>query len=233
MRLIIADDHALFRDSLRSLIEARGIEVLGEASNGHEVLDLAHRVRPDLVLMDLRMPEMDGLEATRRLQEELPAIKVVALTASTDDEDLFEALKAGAQGYLVKDLEAETFFHLLEAADRGEPALTPNMAAKMLREFARKRRDPEDEDDSPAHRSSNTRRNPTELTDREKEVLDLMVEGTTSNRDLAAELGVSENTVKFHVRNILDKLHLHSRAQAVGFAVRHRLVDTGEFEKDH
>lgn len=228
MRLIIADDHALFRDSLRSLIQARGIEVLGEASNGREALELAHELRPDVVLMDLRMPEMGGLEATRRLQEELPAVKVVALTASTDDEDLFEALKAGAQGYLLKDLEAEAFFRLLEAAGRGEPALTPSMAAKMLREFARKGRTPEGEDDHTTHRATSGRRNPTELTDREAEVLNFMVDGVTSNRELAAELGVSENTVKFHVRNILDKLHLHSRAQAVGYAVRHRLVDPSE-----
>lgn len=229
MRLIIADDHALFRDSLRSLIQARGIEVLGEASNGREALELAHQLRPDVVLMDLRMPEMGGLEATRRLQEELPAVKVVALTASTDDEDLFEALKAGAQGYLLKDLEAEAFFRLLEAAGRGEPALTPSMAAKMLREFARKGRSPEGEEGSVPHRASGgSRRNPTELTEREAEVLNFMVDGVTSNRELAAELGVSENTVKFHVRNILDKLHLHSRAQAVGYAVRHRLVDPSE-----
>jgi DNA-binding NarL/FixJ family response regulator len=227
MRLVIADDHALFRDSLRSLLEARDIEVVGEAADGEEAIELTHRLQPDLVLMDLRMPRMSGVEATRRLCAELPAVKVVALTASHDDDDLFETLKAGAQGYILKDLEAEHFFRLLAAAERGEPALTPSMAAKMLHEFARAGRGAPADSEHPADSGSGPR-NPTELTDREQEVLDLLVGGITSNRHLASELGVSENTIKFHVRNILDKLHLHSRAQAVGYAVRHGLVDPGE-----
>jgi DNA-binding NarL/FixJ family response regulator len=214
MRILIADDHSLFRDSLRSLLEARDYEVAGEAGDGEEAVRKCWQLKPDLVLMDLTMPTMDGMAATRQLAAELPEIKVVILTASEDEAHLFEAIKAGAKGYLMKDLHSEEFFELLERVGRGEPALTPTLARKLLDEFARGgRRAAED---------------PDALTDREREVLELMVQGTTSNRKLAHQLGVSENTVKFHVRNILDKLHLHNRAQVVGYALRHRLVEPPE-----
>ena len=213
MRIVIADDHALFRDSLRSLLTARDLEVVGEARTGKEAIELAWKLKPDVVLMDLMMPEMDGLEATRRLAAELPDVKVIVLTASDEESNLFEAIKSGAKGYLLKDLEADRFFSLLDGVARGEPALTPALARKLLDEFARPKPSAREEWD------------PDALTDREQEVLELMVDGVTSNRKLASELGVSENTVKFHVRNILDKLHLHNRAQVVGYALRHRLVE--------
>jgi DNA-binding NarL/FixJ family response regulator len=212
MRLLIADDHALFRDSLRSLLESRGIEVVGEAVNGRQAVDLARRLRPDIVLMDLGMPEMGGLEATRALAAAQPEVRVVVLTASTEDEDLFEALQAGAQGYLLKDLDADSFFKLLNGALEGQPALTPELSRKILQAFSRRPQQPERED-------------PDALTERELEVLHLLVEGITSNRQLARRLQVSENTVKFHVRNILDKLHLHNRAQAVSVALRRKMVE--------
>jgi len=214
MRILIADDHALFRDSLRSLLESQDIEVVAEAKNGQEAVDLSWETKPDVVLMDLTMPEMDGLEATKRIAAELPDVKVVILTASDEDSKLFEAIKSGAKGYLLKDLESEQFFSLLEGVERGEPALTPSVARKLLDEFARPKKPTKEEYD------------PDALTDREREVLELMVQGTTSNRRLAKHLGVSENTVKFHVRNILDKLHLHNRAQVVAYALRTRLVDS-------
>ena len=213
MRIVIADDHALFRGSLRSLVESRGLEVVGEAATGQQAIELARRLQPDVILMDLAMPEMSGLEATRLLAAELPAVKVVVLTGSDDDAKLFEAVKAGAQGYLLKNLESEDFFSLLERVEHGEPALSPAIARKLLQEFSR-----------PA-RTSAAAPNPDELTEREREVLELLVEGVTSNRKLARRLGVSENTVKFHIRHILDKLHLNSRAQAVGYAVRHGLIE--------
>jgi len=216
MRILIADDHALFRDSLRSLLEARDYEVVGEAENGREAVELAWKHKPDVLLMDLGMPEKTGLEATRQVVAELPEVRVVILTASDDDADLFEAIKSGAKGYLLKNLESETFFSLLEGVGRGEPALTPTLAKKLLEEFAR-----------PAGRQG-ADRDPDALTDRETEVLEQMVNGVTSNRRLAESLGVSENTVKFHVRNILDKLHLNNRAQVVGFALRNRLVEPGD-----
>jgi DNA-binding NarL/FixJ family response regulator len=211
VRILIADDHSLFRDGLRSLLGTQGHEVVAEARNGREAIELTKKIRPDLVLMDLSMPEMDGLTATRTLTAELPEVKVVVLTASEDDASLFDAIKAGAQGYLLKNLEADDFFSLLERASRGEPALTPNLARKLLQEFAKPPEVPTgtDEDD---------------LTAREREVLELMVEGVTSNRKLAKRLGVSENTVKFHVRNILDKLRLHNRAEAVGYALRKKMM---------
>lgn len=213
MRILIADDHSLFRDGLRSLLKAEGHEIVGEAKNGREALTLAREVSPDLVLMDLQMPDVDGLEATRLISAEMPQIKVVILTASEEEAKLFDAIKSGAQGYLLKNLEAETFFEMLERAQRGEPALTPQLARKLLAEFAKP-----SEPETPAAEE-------TLLTAREREVLELMVEGITSNRKLAKRLGLSENTVKFHVRNILDKLRLHNRAEVVGYAMRHGLVD--------
>ena len=218
MRILIADDHALFRDGLRSLLTASGHEVIAEAKNGREAVQLAKQNRPELVLMDLSMPELDGLAATKLLTADLPEMKVIILTASDDDANLFEAIKSGAQGYLLKNLEADDFFSMLDKASRGEPALTPALARKLLQEFAKQ---PE-----PAAARA-TGEDPDALTSREREVLELMVEGVTSNRRLAKRLGLSENTVKFHVRNILDKLHVHNRAQVVAYALRNRIVEPG------
>lgn len=212
MRIVIADDHALFRDGLRSLLEARGVEVIAEAKNGREALEQAREHRPDIVLMDLTMPEMGGLEATRLISAELPDVKVVVLTASEDDADLFEAVKSGAEGFLPKNLEAEEFFGLLEGVTEGQPALTPGLARKVLNEFARPT-------------TQRAERTAEELTEREREVLELLVQGVTSNRELAERLFVSENTVKYHLRNILNKLHLQNRAQVISYALRHGLVE--------
>ena len=217
LRLLIADDHPLFRDGLRSLLEARGMEVVAEARNGREAVEQARRWQPDVVLMDLSMPEMNGLAATRLLSAEQPDTKVVILTASEDDADLFEAIKSGAQGYLFKNLDSEAFFSLLEGVARGEPALTPGLARKLLGEFARP---------APARAPSDS--SPEALTEREQEVLELLVQGVTSNRELADRLVVSENTVKYHLRNILGKLHVQNRAQVVAYAVRHGLTDPPE-----
>jgi DNA-binding NarL/FixJ family response regulator len=213
MRVLIADDHPLFRDGLRSLLEARGIEVVGEARNGREAVERVRRLDPDVVLMDLSMPEVNGLAATRLISAAVPNVKVVILTASEDDADLFEAIKSGAQGYLFKNLDSNELFRLLEGVARGEPALTPGLARKLLGEFARP---------APAPRAPADR---AELTDREREVLDLLVQGITTNRELAERLVVSENTVKYHLRNILDKLHLQNRAQVVAYAVRQGMVE--------
>ena len=219
MRVVLADDHALFRDGLRSLLEARGLEVAGEADDGREAVELATRLRPDVLLMDLSMPNMGGLDATRALTAQAPDVKIVILTASEDDADLFEAIKSGAQGYLFKNLKAEELLDMLEAVGRGEPGLTPALARKVLAEFARP---------SPGRQI----KAPDELTEREREVLDLLVQGITSNRELAARLVVTENTVKYHLRNILDKLHVQNRAQVVAHAIRHGLVDVPPPEQD-
>jgi DNA-binding NarL/FixJ family response regulator len=213
MRVLIADDHALFRDGLRSLLEVRGIEVVGEARDGREAVEQAKRLQPDVVLMDLDMPEMDGLAATRLISAQRPYIKVVMLTASEEDAHLFEAIKSGAQGYLFKNLPSEDLFRLLDGVARGEPALTPALARKLLGEFARPAQTPPRPAPTP-HEGLQA------LTDREREVLELLVQGITSNRELADRLVISENTVKYHLRNILDKLHLQNRAQVIAFALR-------------
>ncbi len=221
MRVVIADDHALFRDGIRSLLEAHGIEVAGEARNGREAIEQTRRLRPDVVLMDLNMPELTGLAATRLISAEQSDVKVVILTASEDDADLFEAIKSGAQGYLFKNLASDEFFRLLDGVARGEPALTSSLARKLLGEFAR-----------PAAPGGRTEADGTQaLTEREREVLDLLVQGVTSNRELADRLVVSENTVKYHLRNILDKLHVQNRTQVVAYAVRHGLLGSPGVER--
>lgn len=212
VRVLISDDHALFRDGVRALLEARGIEVAGEAANGREAIEATRNLQPDVVLMDLRMPEVDGLDATRAISAEMPNVKVVMLTASEDDADLFESIKSGAHGYLPKDLTADQLIDMLARTERNEPALTPALARKLLGEFAHSK-------------DQREARAPDELTEREREVLELLVQGITSNHDLAERLIVTENTVKYHLRNILGKLHLRNRAQVVAYAARHGLIE--------
>jgi DNA-binding NarL/FixJ family response regulator len=206
MRVLLADDHALFREGLRSLLRTRDIEVIGEASDGSEAVALARELAPDVILMDLTMPGMGGLEATRLISAELPDVRVVILTVSEADEDLFEAIRSGAHGYLVKSTSSEEFFALFEALERGEAPLSRGLAGKMVRYLA-------------AGGNSET----AGLTPREDEVLRLVSEGKT-NADIAADLTISEATVKFHMSNILAKLHLENRAQVVAFAHRHGLT---------
>ena len=216
MRVLLADDHALFRDGVASLLAAWGHEVVGQASDGTSAVELALRLRPDLVLMDVGMPGGGGMEATRRIAAAAPDVAIVMLTASEDVDDLFAAIKAGARGYLLKNLESVELRGMLEAVARGEAAVTPAIAARMLTELARP--------DAPA--ADPGRRDPDRLTDRELDVLRLIVDGLR-NKEVAGELGISENTVKFHLRNILDKLHAQSRAEMVARAVREGLL-TGD-----
>lgn len=207
-RVLLADDHPLFRDGVAALLQARGYEVVGQASDGVEALELVRQLRPDLVLMDIHMPHLNGLEATRVISAEMSGTRVVILTVSDDDEDLFEAIKSGAQGYLLKNTDTLTFFDLLAGAAQGEAPISRRMAGKILNEFARQ----STEEKAPAER-------PEELSEREKEVLRFVAEGLT-NRDIGARLNLSENTIKYHLKNILQKLHLRNRAQAVAFAIK-------------
>jgi len=204
---MVVDDHALFRDGVKSLLAARDIDIAGEAENGQQAIDRALVLRPDVILMDIRMPVMGGLEATRILKTRMPDVKIVILTVSEDDNDLFEAIKSGADGYLLKSLESEEFFDLLGGLPRGEAAISRPLAGKILRELAR--REAPDAQDS----------GPNTLTEREEEVLRLLADGA-SNRDIALVLTISENTVKYHMRNILDKLHLRNRAQVIAYAAK-------------
>jgi DNA-binding NarL/FixJ family response regulator len=216
MRILLADDHALFRDGLASLLGAWGHEVVGQAEDGVAAVDLAMRVRPDVVLMDVAMPGGGGLWATREIATAIPDVAIVMLTASEDGDDLFAAIKAGARGYLLKNLESAELRGMLEAVARGEAAITPAIAARMLTELARP-------PGPPAPAAASGPRDPDRLTERELDVLRLVVAGRR-NKETAAELGISENTVKFHLRNILDKLHAQSRAEMVAMAVREGLL---------
>lgn len=209
MRVVLVDDHPLFREGLASLLHARDVEIVGEASDGAEGVELVRRLRPDAVLMDLTMPGgVGGLEATRLIKAEMPEVRVVILTVSEADADLFDAIRSGAHGYLVKSTSSEEFFDLLDALDRGEAPLSRGLAAKIMQYLARGDR-PDDE---------------VVLTPREEEVLRLVAEGRT-NREMATALSISEATVKFHMTNVLAKLHLENRAQVVAYAHRHGLAD--------
>ncbi|MCG3139464.1 MAG: Transcriptional regulatory protein DegU [Anaerolineae bacterium] len=212
VRVVLADDHPLFRDGIASLLRARGFEIVGEANNGREALELIRRTHPDLVLMDIHMPELDGLATTRILTSEMPEVRVVILTVSDDDNDVFEAIKSGAQGYLLKNSDTRAFFDLIEGAARGETPLSGRLASRILREFAKH-----------MNRETVEMSNEDALSEREKEVLTLAAEGLT-NREIAARVNLSENTIKYHFKNILEKLHLRNRAQAVVFAVQSGLL---------
>jgi DNA-binding NarL/FixJ family response regulator len=217
MRILLADDHPLFRDGLASLLGAWGHEIVGQASDGAEAIDAVDRLRPDLVLMDVRMPGVSGLDAMRALGRQHPGTAVVMLTVSEDEGDLFEAIRAGARGYLFKSLEAKQLRTMLEAVERGEAAITPATAARMLARWARPA------DDIAAGRDHDAAEDPDALTPRELEVLELVTTGLR-NKEIGGRLGISENTVKFHLRNILEKLHAESRTELATRAVRDHLV---------
>jgi DNA-binding NarL/FixJ family response regulator len=218
---LLVDDHALFREGLAGLFAYEDdFEVVGQASSGEEAIAAARDLMPDLVLMDVDMPGIDGLEATRRLKREMPYVKVVALTVHDDDDTLFEAIKAGAQGYLVKSIRSSEMLDLLRGMSRGEAPISRAMAARILEEFARTAA-PDQGD--PA---GTTVEPEASLTWREEEVLELVAQ-RHSNKEIAARLMISEYTVKNHLRNILSKLHLRSRSQAARYALDRGLVGTG------
>jgi len=214
-RILIADDQTLFRKSFRALLEAKGYDVVAEAETGQTALALCADLEPDLVLMDLEMPDMDGLEATRQLTAGGCRARVVVLTGSADDARLVEAIQAGAQGYLLKTLEPDRLFEMLDAVLLGEPALPPELAQRALQRLAT----------GSGGAVAGGRKDPLELTEREEEVLQWMAGGVTSTRALADRLGVTERTIKFHVGNMLEKLQVGSRAEAVSLALREGLVE--------
>jgi len=217
IRVLIVDDHALFRRGLEMVLaEEPDIELVGEASDGTEAVAKAGEALPDVVLMDIRMPKSSGIEACRAMKEVAPSAKIVMLTISDEEEDLFEAIRAGASGYLLKDIPYDEVADVVRAVHGGQSLINPSMAAKLLTEFAAlaKRDGEERAQEVPAPK----------LTDREMEVLRLVARGM-NNRDIAKELFISENTVKNHVRNILEKLQIHSRMEAVMIAVRENLIE--------
>ena len=217
IRVVIADDHDLYRRGMQVVVELDGTaKVVGEASNGLDAVDICSRVSPDVVLMDVRMPGVGGIEACRRIREAVPSTRILMLTMSDDESDLFEAIKAGASGYLLKDLPGEEVASAIRRVHDGQAIIPPGMAATLLAEFTRLSQDP-----APVTGSAPL------LTDREVEVLRLVARGH-ANREIAELLVISENTVKNHVRNILEKLHLHSRVEAAVYAHQQHLIPTDE-----
>ncbi len=217
IRVLIVDDHALFRRGLEMVLkEENDLEVVGEARDGAEAVARAAESLPDVILMDIRMPRSSGIDACRAMKAAGPSAKIVMLTISDEEEDLFEAIKAGASGYLLKDIPLDEVAESVRAVDGGQSLINPSMAAKLITEFATlaKREADEQPEQLPVPK----------LTDREMEVLKLVAKGA-SNRDIAKELFISENTVKNHVRNILEKLQIHSRMEAVMVAVREKLIE--------
>jgi DNA-binding NarL/FixJ family response regulator len=212
IRVLLADDHALFRGGVASLLATESdFEVVGQAADGRQAVEMARELMPDVILMDISMPVMDGLEATRRIKAELPYVKIVILTISDGDRSLFEAVKSGAQGYLLKKIEPAALYGTLRGVVRGEAPVSRVMAARLLEEFTRQARQTGPAAPAP------------ELTPREREVLEQVTRGR-SNKEIAAALAISENTVKNHLKNILEKLHLENRVQAATFALREGLV---------
>jgi DNA-binding NarL/FixJ family response regulator len=217
IRVVIADDHDLYRRGMGVVVELDGTaRIVGEAGNGDEAVEVVARLRPDIVLMDVRMPGVGGIEACRRIRSVAPGTRILMLTMSDDESDLFDAIKAGASGYLLKDLPGEEVAAAIRTVHDGQAIIPPGMAATLLNEFSRL-----SQESGPAASPD------THLTDREVEVLRLVARGL-ANREIAEVLVISENTVKNHVRNILEKLHLHSRVEAAVYAHRQNLIATDE-----
>ncbi len=205
IRILIVDDQALFREGLRTLLSVQpDFELVGEASNGEEALRIAAQTQPEVVLMDLRMPVLDGVKATERLRAILPSCRVIALTTFDDDELVFDGLRAGAIGYLLKDVSSNKLFDAIRAASRGEYFLLPSITAKVIAEFAR----------IPRSSASRGAESVEPLSPREQEILRLVASGD-SNKEIAEQLVISEGTVKNHLSNILSKLGVKDRLQAV------------------
>jgi DNA-binding NarL/FixJ family response regulator len=215
IRVLVVDDHALFRRGLEMVLgQEPDIEVVGEAGDGAEAVDLASQLLPDIVLMDVRMPRRSGIEACTAIKDVVPSSKIVMLTISDDEADLYDAIKAGASGYLLKEISIDEVAAAIRSVAGVQSLISPSMASKLLTEFATMIKKGDERQQVPAPR----------LTDRELEVLKLVARGL-NNRDIAKELFISENTVKNHIRNILEKLQLHSRMEAVVYAVREKLLE--------
>ncbi|MBI4203190.1 MAG: response regulator transcription factor [Chloroflexi bacterium] len=208
---MLVDDSPLFRKGLAELLaHASDMKVVAEAKDGFEAVEKARELLPDVVLMDIYMPGCNGLEATRLIKEETPSVRVVMLTMSEDEQHLFETIKAGAEGFVLKNVEPETLIEMLRGISRGEAPISPSMATKILAEFAQPRR---------AGATSQARPTGDRLTEREKEILQLLAEGH-SNKEIASLLGISSSAVKSRLRNVMDKLHVYNRIQAAIRAVQ-------------
>jgi len=208
IRVLLVDDHAMVRQGIATFIETQDdIQLIGEAANGREAIARVAELAPDVVLMDLQMPEMDGITATREIKARYPAVKILALTSFVNEGQITPALQAGASGYLLKDISADGLMKAIRAAHHGETPLAPAVARKLIEGVAA---------------PSDQARALAQLTEREREVLALLGRGM-SNKEIAAQLSISEKTAKFHVSSILGKLDLHDRTQAALFAVKYQV----------
>ena len=216
-RVLIADDQELIRSGFRLILEAHGLNVVGEAADGAQAVELAHTQQPDVILMDVRMPRMDGIEATRQVARDLPEVKVLVLTTFDLDEYVYDALRAGASGFLLKDVGRADLVTAVNVVAAGEALLAPSVTKRLLADFARSQPTQPGQDLEPANASVQT------LTARERDTLGLLARGL-SNAQIAAELVVSEHTVKTHVGNVFMKLGLRDRIHAVIFAYEHGIV---------
>ncbi len=218
MRLLLVDDHALFLQSLKVLLSTSGYEVVGTAADGMEALKHARILHPGLILMDIDMPGCDGLAATRLIKAEMPEIKIVMLTVSASDEHLFEAIKSGASGYLLKSQSADRFLEMVGQIEQGGAALPPELAARLLEEFARQSRSTE----TPGKADASA-----DLTPRQMEILTLVAQGLTYSQ-VGQSLHLSEPTVRYHMGQIMERLHLQNRTQVIAYAARHGLTKPNE-----
>jgi two-component system NarL family response regulator len=212
MNVLLVDDHHLLLEGLQNLLTAHGVQVVGLAHDGLEAIELTRATQPDVILMDIRMPRCDGLEATRRIRAEWPTARIVILTTSTEDSDLFEAVKSGAYGYLLKSMNAEELIESLQGAQEGVPPFSSGLATKLLDEFVRlaeQQAAPAEDADRPE----------AELTTRQREVLALVAKGLTY-KEVGARLNLSPRTVKYHMAEIMAQLHLEHRAQVLAYAGR-------------
>ncbi len=215
IRVLIVDDHAMVRQGLRTFLDLHDqIEVVAEAANGLEAVEQVRQFQPDVVLMDLVMPKLDGIEATRQIRAISPAVQILVLTSFTEDDKVFPAIEAGAVGYVLKDVLPDDLVKAVQAAQRGEAHLHPDITKKLMAQVTTKRQSSPEETGGP---------DLAELTERELEVLSLVAQGL-NNRDIAEALVISEKTVKTHVSNILTKLHLADRTQAAIYALKTGLV---------
>ena len=209
MRVLVADDHALFRDGLISLLEAAEFEVIGQADNGRKAVDATIRLQPDLLLLDIHMPQMNGLEALLEIKTKMPGVKVVILTITDDDLIMVEAIRSGADGYLLKSQSGDSFIASLNGLMQGELAMTKQMATRVIQAML--------------NQSVKSPDRESRLTQREIELLHLLSEGL-SNKAISQRLSISENTVKYHIKQIMQKLGVQNRTEAVSFAAREGLL---------
>lgn len=215
VRVLVVDDHALFRRGISTVLtNQENISVVGEATNGLEAIEKAEQLVPDVIVMDLNMPQCSGLEATQALQAKMPQINILVLTVSDNEADLFAAIKFGATGYILKNTEPEELVQAIYHIAQGGVIISPVMATKLLTEFR---------DSTSDTKAEKTTADEASLSPREDEVLRLVAQGAT-NKEIADSLFISENTVKTHLRNIMDKLHLANRSQAAAYAVKRGLV---------